>query len=162
MTARTKEKEYKRSPLGELLWKSSKRGATRSLRHGNWRQTYVDCCGMCIARVNGSVLPCGETDTLELHEIFGENRDSLVYRFQMRVILCNHHHALVEDKAHQFSFIANRHRRSILSDDVDLEIFRAGGVKQWAEKWNLDLSRSGILMFSGPQVNDYDLEEIQL
>ena len=85
----------------------SSRGATRTGRHGNWRQTYVDCMGVCVARTgDGSV--CGETRALELHELFGENgRGSTSPKFQIRILLCNRHHALIEDRLHCTSLISS-------------------------------------------------------
>ena len=135
--------------------KLSTRGATRTYRHGNWRQTYIDCMGICVAKVNGSESPCGDVFGLELHEIFGENGHRNDPKFQIRVLLCNFHHALVEDRCHQASFILDNYRCSVLAEDVSREIQLAGGLEAWAKRWNLDLSRFGCLSNSGPCVEDY-------
>ena len=135
--------------------KLSTRGAVRTMRHGNWRQIYIDCMGMCVAKVNGDDSPCGAVDGLELHETFGENSHRSDPKFQQRVLLCNLHHALLEDRGHQAGFILDQYRPSVLADDVELEIMVGGGYQKWVKKWGLDDSRSGCLLFSGPHVDDY-------
>ena len=132
----------------------SHRGSVRTYRHGNWRQTYVDCLGMCTARINGDEMPCGAVDFLELHEIFGENDRRNDPKFQQRILLCNLHHALVEDRGHQTEFILDQYKPSRLSEDVSLEIILEGGYQKWVGKWKLDDSCSGRLLFSGPCVDD--------
>ena len=132
------------------------RGATRTFRHGNWRQTYIDCGGMCIARVNSDELPCGAVDSLELHEIWGENGNLTMGKFQQRVLLCNLHHSLLEDRGHQAAFILWQYRPSRLSDDVYLEILLSGGYQKWLAKWRLDDSQAGRLLFVGPHMEDYE------
>ncbi len=132
------------------------RGATRTCRHGNWRQTYIDCLGMCIAHVNSDSLPCGEVEGLELHEVWGENSDADKGKFQQRVLMCNLHHALLEDRVHQAEFMLWQYRPSVLQVDVQLEIILAGGYDGWVKKWKLDDSRTGRLLFVGPSVEDYE------
>lgn len=129
------------------------RGATRSGRHGNWRQTYIDCAGVCVAR-NGSGGVCGEVEGLEFHEIFGENGHRNDPKFQIRVLLCNHHHSLIEDRTHQSYFISSCYRHSVLGADVQREIEYAGGYDRWIARWNLDDSRAGCLLDRGPYVDD--------
>ena len=134
----------------------SNRGSMRTYRHGDWRQTYIDCAGMCIAKVNGDDMPCGETDRLELHELWGENGDPTKGKFQQRVLICNLHHALIEDRGHQADLILDQYHPSVLQDDVRLEMLLAGGYDKWVKKWNLDDSRLGCLLFCGPHVEDYE------
>ena len=135
--------------------KLSTRGSVRAFRHGNWRQTYIDCLGMCVAKVNGDDVPCGAVDGLELHETFGENGHRNNPKFQQRVLLCNLHHALLEDRGHQAELILDQYKPSRLSEDVALELMLEGGYENWVKKWGLDDSRSGSLLFSGPLVEDY-------
>jgi len=134
--------------------KLATRGAVRTNRHGNWRQTYVDCQGMCIAMVNGDAEPCGSVDGLELHDIFGENGHRNDPKFQQRILLCNFHHAMLEDRGHQASLILDQYKPSRLAEDVELEIFVEGGYQKWVAKWGLDDSRSGCMLHSGPHVED--------
>lgn len=136
------------------LRRLSGRGSVRTVRHGNWRQTYIDCMGMCIAKVNGSG-PCGEVHFLELHELFGENGHRSDPKFQIRVLLCNYHHSLIEDRGHQAEFMLWQYRPSILAWDVSREIELAGGYEAWVAKWNLDDSRFGCQADRGPYVEDY-------
>ena len=132
------------------------RCVVRTARHGNWRQTYVDCMGMCVARVNGDDGPCGVVDHLELHECWGENGDLSKGKFQQRVLLCNLHHSLLEDRCHQAEFILGQYRPSRLQEDVQLEAMLAGGYDNWVKKWGLDDSRSGCASFTGPRVEDFE------
>ena len=127
------------------------RGTTRTNRHGNWRQTYIDCLGMCIGqRIPG--VPCGETEGLELHEEWGEGNG----KFQRRMLLCNNCHALLEDRVHNYELIKAQYRVSMLQDDVQLEMLLAGSLAKWVEKYKLDDSRSGIMLFNGPRIEGYD------
>lgn len=111
---------------------------------------------MCTAQVNGDSVPCGETEGLELHETWGENHSTTKGKFQQRILLCNLHHALIEDRGHQAALMLDQYRPSVLSVDVALEIQYAGGYQAWLTKWGLDDSRSGIMVFNGPQVSDYE------
>jgi hypothetical protein len=105
---------------------------------------------MCIAEVNGNDYPCGVVDYLELHELWGESKDPTVGgKFQQRVMLCNAHHSLVDDKCHQYTFIQGQHQPSMLADDVELEIHFAGGYYKWVAKHKLDDSRCGCLLNKG-------------
>ena len=132
------------------------RGSVRTRNHGNWRQTFIDCGGMYVARVNGDELPCGEKEGLEFHEIWGENGDNDIGKFQQRILLCNLHHALIEDRAHQAEFMLWQYKPSRLTDDVGLEILLAGGYQKWVAKWKLDDSKSDSMLFKGPHVEDYE------
>jgi len=111
---------------------------------------------MCVARINGNDTPCGATERLELHEVWGENGDPSKGRFQQRVLLCNFHHALLEDRCHQTEFILDQYRPSKLPEDVELEILLEGGYDNWVKKWGLDTSRVGCILFDGPRVEDYE------
>jgi hypothetical protein len=128
----------------------SSRGSVRTRRHGNWRQTYIDCGGVCTARIGERV--CGSVDALELHEIFGENGHRNDPKFQIRILLCNKHHALVEDRTHNANLISACYRKSQLSQDVSMEIMLAGGYDKWVAKWKLDDSRCGCLLEKGSYV----------
>ena len=141
---------YKSLELRRLV----SRGAVRTSRHGKWRQTYIDCLGMCVARVNGSEYPCSTVDELEFHEMFGENGHRNDPKFQQRILLCNFHHSLIEDRGHQATFQDMQYHISCLTADVDREIELAGGYQKWVEKWGLDDSRAGCLLYSGPVVLD--------
>ena len=133
----------------------SNRGTVRTFRHGNWRQVYVDCLGMCVAQINGSGLPCGAIDFLELHEAWGESNLG-ENKFQQRILLCSLHHALIEDRAHQAEFILGQYRPSVLPRDIALEIAWEGGYAKWVAKWKLDISRGGCNLFNGPCVEDLE------
>jgi len=135
------------------LRRMSHRCSVRKHRHGNWRQTYIDCAGICVARVNGGEV-CGAVRGLELHEQFGENGQRNDPRFQVRMLLCNFHHAMVDDHYHQSSFISDQPNPSLLAEDVSKEIELAGSYKDWLEKYKLDDSRFGCLVSSGPVVED--------
>lgn len=129
------------------------RGNIRTSRHGNWRQTYIDCMGICVAKVNGDEV-CGEVGHLELHECFGENGQRNDPKFQVRVLLCSFHHSLVDDHYHQSSFISLQPNPSLLAEDITQEIGVAGGYQGWLVKHKLDDSRFGCLAGSGPFVGD--------
>lgn len=132
------------------------RGTSRTYNHGNWRQVYIDCMGLCVAHVNGDELPCGAVTSLEFHELWGENGHSSQGKFQQRVLMCNKHHALVEGRAHQAALILDQYKPSRLQDDVQLEIVVAGGYRGWVERYHLDDGRSGCLLFSGPHIDGYE------
>lgn len=110
---------------------------------------------MCIAQVNRGGTPCGATEGLEIHETFGENGHRNDPKFQQRILLCNLHHALLEDRGHQAELIVGQYRPSQLAEDVALEMLVSGGCRKWVEKWGLDDSRAGCLFFSGPFVEDH-------
>ena len=135
------------------LRRMSHRGHMRKMRHGNWRQTYIDCMGICVAKVNGGEV-CGEINHLELHECFGENGHRNDPKFQVRVLLCSQHHSLVDDHYHQASFISEQPNPSRLPEDVATEMRLAGGFDGWVKKHKLDDSRFGCLADSGPHVED--------
>lgn len=103
----------------------------REERHGNWRQIYLDCMGMCQYPVEEGV-PCGETDSLEFHEQFGEAKNGEV-KPQQRVLLCNYHHWSI----HGEKWVNKRHYPSMLQTDVAIEIKLCGSLADWVAKYNL-------------------------
>lgn len=140
------------------------RAINRTRRHGNWRQTYVDCMGMCCAQVkedNGEYYPCGQTEQLELHDQWGENHSSNGQgKFQKRFLICNHHHAIIDDRAHPTSLIEMQFHMSRLQEDVQLEMLLAGGYQKWVEKYHLDDSRAGCSLYEGPTIKEESDEEV--
>ena len=112
------------------------RGRIRTDRHGNWRQTFIDCAGMCQARMPSGEI-CGATDLLEFREPFGEyknHRDGNQSKLQLRVLLCfNCHKAYHHGTAH----LNERRYAPKLQEDVAYEIARAGNIKAWMKKYNL-------------------------
>lgn len=115
----------------EDVAKLCRRNYNRTVRHGNWRQIYVDCQGMCQYSENGNDI-CGETRSLEFHEIFGEDKKQ-EGKMQQRILLCEYHHSLFEGH----DLVKNRYYPSMLSEDVSLEVLLCGGWKKWLEKYNL-------------------------
>lgn len=109
------------------------RGYKRTCRHGNWRQTYIDCKGMCQYPVNSSI--CGATENLEFHEPFGEIHGAKI-KFQQRVLLCTDHHSELEGVQVQ-EMIISKMRPSMLSSDVALEIYLAGSYRLWLDRYKL-------------------------
>lgn len=116
---------------GKYLKRYTDRIYRRQLRHNNWRQVYVDCLGMCQYPLDDGGV-CGEVDTLEFHEIYGEAKNG-ESRLQQRVLICNHHHWLIHGKA----WVNVRHYSSMLQFDVELEIKACGGYKNWLKEFNL-------------------------
>ena len=123
------------------------RAEYRKRRHGNWRQIAVDCAFMCIAWVNGEEQPCGSQDSLEYHEVWGEEKDGYRAKFSQRVLLCNRHHSLVP--GHRSSLIQHQYKPSRLFEDLELEIAKWGGLQGWCDMYGLDSSRFGILVYQG-------------
>tara|TARA_Y100000310_G_C20159089_1_gene568309 strand:- start:64 stop:423 length:360 start_codon:yes stop_codon:yes gene_type:complete len=113
------------------LKKLQSRGRLRKFRHGNWRQIYVDCNGIC------QFPECSVIDGLEFHEFFGEVKTDGEHKFQQRVLLCTDHHAEVEGRNVQ-DMILNHYYRSMVAEDITLEIYLAGSYKKWLERYNLN------------------------
>jgi hypothetical protein len=134
-----------------------RRASDRTRRHGNWRQVFIDCGGMCIARINGEVLPCGSHDSLELHEVWGENHNNEIGKLSQRILLCNHHHGLIG--GHRERLIHNQVHSSMLFEDVMLEQTKCGGYRDWVALYELDDSRFGACCFDGPYVTDEELHD---
>lgn len=110
----------------------SKRGSSRKKRHGNWRQTFIDCGGMCVFKENGDI--CGETEELEFHEQFGEDHNG-DGKMQQRILLCKYHHDIVTDKLWK-----NRHQNmpTKLQLDVCVEMHLCGGYAGWIKRYKLN------------------------
>lgn len=104
----------------------------RDERHGNWRQVFLDCEGMCQYPVEEGV-PCGELETLEFHEQFGEAKEEEL-KLQQRVLLCNYHHWSV----HGEKWVNPRHFPSMLQADVSAEVLLCGSRVNWIEHYNLE------------------------
>lgn len=112
--------------------KFQNRMAQRTFRHGNWRQTYVDCGGLCLI--------CFTTDNLEFHEPFGEDKNGWGI-LQARILLCN----LCHDKEHY----GVRERRYVFASqlqvDVNIEVLLEGGYDNWIKNHGL-MDRFGFLL----------------
>ena len=127
------------------------RMAKRATKHGkNWRQVFVDCGGMCIAKDHRGN-PCCEIEGLQFHEPFGE--DKLGWGImQTRVLMCPHHQATLEHPG-LFGGEENWYiRASQVSEDVAIEMMLVGGLEydtggtlvpargaydKWIKKFNL-------------------------
>lgn len=107
------------------------RCSMRKTRHGDWRQTYIDCDGMCQGMLEDGTV-CGEQDTLEFHEQFGEDRKG-EGKMQLRILLCNLCHSL--QPLHHC--VNPRRYPSMLQSDVAYEIAREGSVEAWMKRYNL-------------------------
>lgn len=103
----------------------------RDKRHGNWRQIYIDCDGMCQGVLAGDAI-CGEQDTLEFHEMFGEDHNG-EGKMQIRILLCNDCHRLQPGHA----YVNERRWPSKLQADIAFEIAREGSVEAWVERYDL-------------------------
>ena len=121
-SASTKDPDLVRY-LDRLRW--------RDKRHGNWRQVYLDCQGMCQFQVADGI-PCGELEGLEFHEIFGEVKGGEL-KFQQRMLVCNYHHWSI----HGQKWVNVRRFPSMLQADVQLEMLLVGSLADWIEKYNL-------------------------
>ena len=109
--------------------KFQSRMAKRAFRHGkNWRQTFVDCGGMC--------LNCRAVDTLEFHEPFGEDKFGWG-KFQSRILLCNNCHT--EEHYGEIGGDSNTNvgKPSTLSEDVSIEIIMEGRYNNWIKNHGL-------------------------
>jgi len=115
-------------PLSEKR-KFQNRMAKRAFRHGkNWRQTFVDCGGMCIRCYNH------KGSSLEFHEPFGE--DNIGWGImQARVLFCNTCHS--EEHGRQFFDGDGYVQPSQLATDVDIEIQMEGGYDNWIKNHGL-------------------------
>lgn len=108
------------------------RNSARTRRYGNWRQTYIDCDGMCVGtKEDGST--CGELDDLEFHEDFAKNG------FVVVRLLCLRHH----QQMHGTGITLNpRHYHSRLQEDIEREIQGCGSYEAWKSKYHLVDGRS--------------------
>lgn len=136
----------------------------RSRRHGkDWRQIFIDCGGMCIYPEDDG-LPCGSTVNLEFHEVFMEIKNpdkqkrttrAIQSKMQQRILLCPYHHNIEHGKDNitggNGGYSIEPHRnpnKSMLAEDVDIDILLSGGYQEWLNKYNIDDTRHSILLFS--------------
>lgn len=117
--------------------KYRKRCQIRLSRHGNWRQWYVRCDGMCQYTMEDGGI-CGEAEGLEFHELFGEAKNGEL-KLQERQLLCNPHHQDV----HPALNFKSRYYPSCLQQDITLEVTICGGYQNWLQYFNLDEHRNG-------------------
>lgn len=103
----------------------------RNREYGNWRQTYIDCLGMCQFPLGDGVI-CGDTEDLEFHEIYLDGCVGKGYVTQV-VLLCNYHHWSI----HGEKWVNKRGYPSMLQYDIALEMAISGGYQNWLEKFNL-------------------------
>lgn len=106
----------------------------RKERHGDFRQVFVDCGGMCVR--------CHSVYGLEFHEPFGEDHKE-EGRMQSRLLFCtkchqNEHPGHAKGQLRLWEF-----KTSILAEDMDLEIFLHGGWDEWIKDFGL-IDRFGI------------------
>lgn len=127
----------------------------RAERHGNWRQVYLDCMGMCQYPVEEGVV-CGELDSLEFHEQFGESKKGEL-KLQQRVLLCNYHHWSI----HGEKWCNKRHYPSMLQTDVQVEIKLCGSLANWIEHYNLIERRVEYDFANDSQKDKSDLNDSQ-
>ena len=114
--------------------KFQNRIASRNHKHGkNWRQTFVDCGGMC--------LTCWAVDTLEFHEPFGEDKYGWGM-LQARILLCHDCH----NEEHDEIFGGDRSiKPSHLARDINIELILEGGYDDWIKNHKL-IDRLGYLL----------------
>lgn len=116
--------------------KYQNRIAKRKYKHGNWRQTVVDCACMCIV--------CHVVDGLEFHEPFQEDKIGWGM-FQQRVLLCHDCHT----EEHHTLFHGDRYIKvSHLSADVSKEMTRHGGYAQWIKDFELQDTFGRFLVYA--------------
>jgi len=127
----------------------------RAKRHGNWRQVYLDCLGMCQFPIEEGVI-CGELEGLEFHEQFGEEKGEEV-KLQLRVLLCNYHHWSV----HGEKWVNKRHYPSMLQTDVNIEIKLCGSLADWVEHYGLIERRVEYDFTHDSQKDKSDLNDSQ-
>lgn len=137
-----KDKEYR---------KYAKRTIHRNKRHPNWRQSYLDCMGMCVFKEADGGL-CGDIDGLEFHEPFREAKPG-VLKFQQRALLCNFHHYVEHKNGGFIGRVNPRPNRSQLQADVAYEMALYGGSDGWVMHYGL------IIGVAVPCCGGYDTEE---
>ena len=97
----------------------------RKYKHGDFRQTFIDCAGQCVV--------CFEDDFLEIHEPFGENKNGMGKRLQTRCLMC----AACHSKEHATIFDHRFIQPSRLALDINIEIILCGGYDKWIDKFGL-------------------------
>ena len=85
----------------------------------------MDCGGMCFK--------CYAVDGLEFHEPFGENKYGWGV-FQNRILLCPDCHSAEHSELLGVDRLV---LPSMLTDDVDLEIYMEGGYDNWIKNHGL-------------------------
>ena len=110
------------------------RAAVRTMRHGaDHRQVWLDAGGTCeLGRENG----CRTYRQLEYHEPFGEDHAG-TGKMQTRTLGCLPCHAGDHYYEYDEDFIKNRHKPSLLYEDMMAEIAEAGSVDAWATRYSL-------------------------
>ncbi len=143
------------STTDPIIVKYLDRVRKRDERHGNWRQVFLDCMGMCQFPVDEGVV-CGELEGLEFHEQFGEVKNGEA-KFQQRVLLCNYHHFSV----HGDKWVNKRHYPSKLQTDVQIEILLCGSLQDWIEQYKLIERRVVYDLSHDSQADKSDLDNSQ-
>ncbi len=110
------------------------RMSERKHRHGNFRQVWIDCAGVCIHKdENGFV--CGSTKNIEFHEPFGE--DKMGWNImQARVLECFLCHCKEHPQLNGEPLRCTS-PGEILAEDIQLEIWMHGGWEQWIKDFGL-------------------------
>lgn len=126
---------------GRDLKQYNDRIGKRTQRHPEWRQTYIDCTGMCQFPIEEGII-CAELEGLEFHEVYIlDDKNNLIRIYE--VLLCNYHHWSI----HGAKWVNERHYPSMLQFDIQLEIETYGSYQNWLKEFNLIDRRV-----------DYDLE----
>ncbi len=107
-----------------------KRVSKRNKTHPGWRQIYIDSLGMC-QYPDDKYGICGNI-LIEFHEPFGESRRNEL-KFQQRICLCRDHHTEMHGESYNLPMIAP----TKIHEDIDLEIYIAGGYQKWLKKFGL-------------------------
>ncbi len=117
----------------------------RTRRHGNFRQTLIDCAFQCVR--------CAETAELEFHAPDGDDGhegwqgNGHAPDSAKRVTLCSHCHSTWGhfEQGEQARFIGmHLLDQSMLIEDVLAEVNKWGGFEKWLHFFKLDKSRLGV------------------
>lgn len=119
---------YTSRAMRQYIWRMK----NRRLRHGDFRQHYIDNGGMCQALLNDGAI-CATSEGLEYHAPLGEAQDGNG-KFKYRTLLCNFCHVYVDDNAHRFTLNCQMSR---LAEDIALEQSLSGGYQAWLKRFNL-------------------------
>ncbi len=128
---------YKDPEIRKLIHRNSARDSV----HWNWRQIFIDCGGVC-NYVDPETGLCGSIEQLEFHEQFGEDHKN-EGRMQQRVLMCSPHHNHMHPERYH---VEDNPHKSLLFEDIQADIKRLGGSEAWAKRYDVDLSRNGILL----------------
>jgi hypothetical protein len=136
--------------------------ASKRSRHGNHRQVWLNAGGVCEMGRNGSGR-CYAYRQLEYHEPFGEDHAG-AGKMQDRHLGCLPCHA-GDHPEYDPDFIKNRHKPSLLYEDIMAEITEAGSVRAWLDKygltWPANLDPDFTLRVLGGNVEHGDEEETE-